>query len=95
MARKKILIVEDDRDIVEMVEYNLQEEGYLTASALNGEDGVNLARSEQPDLIILDIMLPVMDGFEVCRALKSDGVTVFSRKSQRAVSRSTRQCALL
>ena len=88
MTKKKILIVEDDRDIVEMVEYNLREEGYATLSALNGEDGVNLAISEQPDLIILDIMLPVMDGFEVCRALKSDGTTahipiiILSAKSQ-------------
>lgn len=88
MAKGKILIVEDDRDIVEMVEYNLQEEGYATVSALNGEDGVNLARSEQPDLIILDIMLPVVDGFEVCRTLKSDDSTsripiiILSAKSQ-------------
>lgn len=88
MAKGKILIVEDDRDIVEMVEYNLQEEGYVTISALNGEDGVNLAGSEQPDLIILDIMLPVIDGFEVCRTLKSDDKTsyipiiILSAKSQ-------------
>lgn len=88
MAKGKILIVEDDRDIVEMVEYNLQEEGYVTISALNGEDGINLARREQPDLIILDIMLPVIDGFEVCRTLKSDDKTshipiiILSAKSQ-------------
>jgi phosphate regulon transcriptional regulator PhoB len=88
MAKQKILIVEDDRDIVEMVEYNLKEEGYTTVSALNGEDGVNSARRERPDLIILDIMLPVMDGFEVCRALKSEEATaripiiVLSAKSQ-------------
>ena len=88
MARRKILIIEDDRDIVEMVEYNLREEGYATVSALNGEDGVNLARSEQPDLIILDIMLPIVDGFEVCRTLKSDDTTshipiiILSAKSQ-------------
>ena len=88
MAKGKILIVEDDRDIVEMVEYNLKEEGYATISALNGEDGVNLAGSEQPDLIILDIMLPVIDGFEVCRTLKSDDKTshipiiILSAKSQ-------------
>ena len=88
MAKGKILIVEDDRDIVEMVEYNLQEEGYVTISALNGEGGVNLAGSEQPDLIILDIMLPVIDGFEVCRTLKSDDKTshipiiILSAKSQ-------------
>jgi len=88
MAKGKILIVEDDRDIVEMVEYNLREEGYATVSALNGEDGVRLAGSEQPDLIILDIMLPVIDGFEVCRTLKSDDKTsqipiiILSAKSQ-------------
>ena len=88
MAKRKILIIEDDRDIVEMVEYNLREDGYATLSALNGEDGVNLARSEQPDLIILDIMLPIIDGFEVCRTLKSDDTTahipiiILSAKSQ-------------
>lgn len=88
MAKGKILIVEDDRDIVEMVEYNLREEGYATVSALNGENGVRLAGSEQPDLIILDIMLPVIDGFEVCRTLKSDDKTsqipiiILSAKSQ-------------
>jgi two-component system phosphate regulon response regulator PhoB len=88
MAKRKILIVEDDRDIVEMVEYNLREDGYATVSALNGEDGVNLAKREQPDLIILDIMLPIIDGFEVCRTLKSDDTTahipiiILSAKSQ-------------
>ena len=88
MAKGKILIVEDDRDIVEMVEYNLRKEGYTTVSALNGEDGVKLAGSEQPDLIILDIMLPVLDGFEVCRALKNEDKTsqipiiILSAKSQ-------------
>lgn len=88
MAKSKILIVEDDRDIVEMVEYNLKEEGYETLSALNGEDGVELARRQQPDLIILDIMLPIMDGFEVCRTLRSSDITaqipiiILSAKSQ-------------
>jgi two-component system alkaline phosphatase synthesis response regulator PhoP len=72
MGKRKILIIEDDRDIVEMLEYNLQEEGYKTVSALNGEKGIALAGKERPDLIILDIMLPIMDGFEVCRTLKND-----------------------
>jgi two-component system alkaline phosphatase synthesis response regulator PhoP len=88
MARRKILIIEDDRDIVEMLEYNLQEEGYETISALNGEKGISLAGKERPDLIILDIMLPVMDGFEVCRTLKNDDnvahipIIILSAKSQ-------------
>lgn len=88
MAKGTVLIIEDDRDIVEMVEYNLKEEGYETLSALNGEDGVELARRQQPDLIILDIMLPIMDGFEVCRTLRSNDVTaqipiiILSAKSQ-------------
>ncbi|MHC4121366.1 MAG: response regulator [Planctomycetota bacterium] len=65
MSKARILIIEDDRDIVEMLEYNLGEAGYDTFSALNGKDGVALAVRERPDLIILDIMMPVMDGFEV------------------------------
>jgi len=88
MGKGKILIVEDDRDIAEMVEYNLTEEGYETISAPDGRTGVELAGKGRPDLIILDIMLPVMDGFEVCRALKSDSSTadipiiILSAKSQ-------------
>lgn len=88
MGKGKILIVEDDRDIVEMVEYNLKEQGYETVSVLNGQKGIELAKKEQPDLIILDIMLPVTDGFEVCRILKNDQRTsnipiiILSAKSQ-------------
>jgi len=63
MGKRKILIIEDDRDIVEMVEYNLQEEGYETIAALDGQKGIEKALREKPDIIILDIMLPVMDGF--------------------------------
>ena len=88
MSKRKILIIEDDKDIVEMLEYNLQEEGYDTVSALNGETGIALAGREKPDLIILDIMLPIMDGFEVCRTLKNDNtvahipIIILSAKSQ-------------
>ena len=88
MGKATILIVEDDPDIVEMLEYNLQEEGYDTIAALNGEDGVALATAKQPDLLILDIMLPRLDGFEVCRMLKSRPATaripiiILSAKSQ-------------
>jgi DNA-binding response OmpR family regulator len=88
MSKAKILIIEDDRDIVEMLEYNLSEAGYDTISALNGRDGVELAGKERPDLIILDIMLPIIDGFEVCRMLKNDDtvahipIVILSAKSQ-------------
>ena len=88
MSKGKILIVEDDRDIAGMVEYNLIEEGYETISAFNGEDGVRLAKKERPDLIILDIMLPIIDGFEVCKILKKEQITsdipviILSAKSQ-------------
>ena len=75
MAKGRILIVEDDRDITEMVEYNLTEEGYETLSAADGAAGVKLAEKHRPDLVILDIMLPVIDGFEVCRTLKSGDLT--------------------
>jgi two-component system phosphate regulon response regulator PhoB len=75
MSRGKILIVEDDRDIVEMVEYNLKEEGYVTIHAFNGEKGIELAVKEEPDLIILDLMLPAIDGFEVCKTLKQQQST--------------------
>jgi two-component system alkaline phosphatase synthesis response regulator PhoP len=88
MEKGKILIVEDDHDIVEMVKYNLKEQGYVTVSAFNGKQGIKLAEKEQPDLIILDIMLPVVDGFEVCRTLKNNRTTanipiiILSAKSQ-------------
>jgi len=70
MGKGKIEIIEDDRDIVEMIEYNLKEEGYQTLHAFDGEKGIELAKKEKPDLIILDLMLPAIDGFEVCRVLK-------------------------
>ncbi len=88
MGKGKILIVEDDRDIVEMVKYNLKEEGFETVAAFDGEQGIELARKERPDLIILDLMLPVIDGFEVCRIIKKDRLTadipiiILSAKSQ-------------
>ena len=88
MGKRKILIIEDDRDIVEMLDYNLKEEGYETLSALNGEEGIALAGKARPDLIILDIMLPIIDGFEVCRTLKNDDrlahipIIILSAKSQ-------------
>jgi phosphate regulon transcriptional regulator PhoB len=75
MGKGKILVVEDDRDIVEMVEYNLKQEGYTAIHAYNGEKGIELAEEGKPDLIILDLMLPAIDGFEVCKRLKQQPST--------------------
>lgn len=68
---KKILIVEDDQDIVELLRYNLEKEGYKCYSANNGAAGLEIAIKNEPDLIILDIMMPELDGIETCRAIKS------------------------
>ncbi len=72
----KVLIVEDEEAIVEILKFNLQKEGYETLEALDGETGLSLAREADPDLILLDVMLPKMNGFEVCGALRADGRAV-------------------
>ena len=72
MARKNILIVEDEEEIQELVRYNLVKEGYRVFCAAGGEEALRIAGSEFPDLIVLDLMLPGIDGLEVCRVLKSD-----------------------
>lgn len=68
--KKTVLIVEDEKNIVDILCFNLQREGYVTLEAYDGEDGLNKAQSEKPDLILLDVMLPKMNGFDVCRALR-------------------------
>ena len=70
---QKILVIEDDLNIRELVMWNLSEEGYECIGATNGEEGVNAAKRESPDLILLDLMLPVMDGFEVVKTLRMEG----------------------
>ena len=70
---KKILVVEDERNIVDILTFNLTREGYDTLEALDGGLGLRLALDEDPDLILLDLMLPKMDGFEVCRRLREQG----------------------
>ena len=70
---KKILVVEDERNIVDILTFNLIREGYETLEALDGAAGLKLALDEDPDLILLDVMLPKMDGFEVCRTLREQG----------------------
>ena len=74
--QKTILIVEDEKNIVDILRFNLQREGYRTWEAYDGEDGLSKAQAEKPDLILLDVMLPKMNGFEVCRALREAGDNV-------------------
>ena len=74
MDRKKVLIVEDEKNIVDILRFNLQKEGYTTLEAYDGKAGLELALGENPDLILLDLMLPVMNGFEVCRTIRDKGL---------------------
>jgi two-component system phosphate regulon response regulator PhoB len=71
MSKEKILVIEDEEDILELLEYNLRKEGYAVTCVTSGEEGLERAASGTPDLILLDLMLPGMDGLEVCRRLKS------------------------
>jgi two-component system OmpR family response regulator len=68
----KILVVEDDRTLLEVLEYNLVKEGYNVVTATDGAQALEVARSQKPDLVILDIMLPELNGLEVCRILRKD-----------------------
>lgn len=70
MDRRKILVIEDDEDILELIRYNLAREGYDIITSPDGDQGYEKAKSENPTLILLDLMLPGMDGLEVCRLLK-------------------------
>ena len=74
MDRKKVLIVEDEKNIVDILRFNLQKEGYTTLEAYDGKAGLELALGENPDPILLDLMLPVMNGFEVCRTIRDKGL---------------------
>lgn len=74
--QKTVLIVEDEKNIVDILRFNLQREGYQTLEAYDGEDGLNKARSEDPDIILLDVMLPKMNGFDVCQKLRDEGSNV-------------------
>jgi two-component system phosphate regulon response regulator PhoB len=75
MPKETILIVDDEEDVLELVRYNLQKEGYRTETATSGEEVLKKARSILPDLIILDLMLPGIDGLQVCKNLKGDTKT--------------------
>jgi two-component system alkaline phosphatase synthesis response regulator PhoP len=85
---KKILVIEDDPAISRLVDYSLRHEGYEVVTASNGLEGIRKAHHETPDLVILDVMLPGMDGFEICHRLRSEPDTaqllilMFSAKAQ-------------
>lgn len=88
MADKKILVVDDEADLVEMVTLRLEANDFAVIKAYDGQSGLDLARTEKPDLIILDLMLPKIDGYKVCRMLKFDEkyknipVILFTAKAQ-------------
>ncbi len=68
----KILIVDDEPDILEFLQYNLEKEGFDVQTAIDGEEGLIKAHSKIPDIVVLDIMMPRMDGFEVCKVMRKD-----------------------
>lgn len=74
--QQSILVIEDEDDIRELLVFNLTREGYAVVEAADGKTGLDLARSRKPDLILLDLMLPIMDGFSVCRELEKGSDTV-------------------
>jgi DNA-binding response OmpR family regulator len=88
MAKKKILVVEDEIELVKAVEVRLKQAGYEVLTAYDGVDGLEKAKKDKPDLVILDLMLPKMDGYKVCGLLKADAryskipVILFSARVQ-------------
>ena len=75
MKKTKIVVVEDEADILEVIEYNLLKENFEVNSALNGEEGLALIQKVMPELVLLDLMIPGIDGLEICRKLKAESVT--------------------
>jgi two-component system alkaline phosphatase synthesis response regulator PhoP len=90
MTKETILLVEDERNITELVKYNLEQEGFRVLTAFKGDEGLEQARNEKPSLVILDLMLPGMDGIEICKILKQNYKTgqipiiMLTAKSQEA-----------
>lgn len=88
MDKKKILLVEDEIDLVDMLRLRLEESDYDVLTAHDGEQGFERARTDRPDLIILDLMLPKMDGYKICGLLKKDAryaktpIIIFSARAQ-------------
>lgn len=72
MSKQTILVVDDEQDLLDLIEYNLRQEGYNVLKAENGKDGIQMAKEHMPDLVLLDIMMPQMDGIEVCDRMRED-----------------------
>ena len=75
MPKGKVLIIEDDRALADVLSYNLKQAGYEVLVASDGQDGITQAQLKSPDVVLLDLMLPVVDGLDVCRRLRSDALT--------------------
>lgn len=73
---KKVLVVDDEQSIVTLLKYNLEQAGYTVLTAMDGEEGIKLAAEEKPDLMVLDLMLPKLDGIEVCKLLRQQKINV-------------------
>lgn len=72
MSEQTILVVDDEQDLLDLIEYNLKKEGFGVLKAENGQDGIKMAREHNPNLVLLDIMMPKMDGLEVCDQMRAD-----------------------
>lgn len=95
---KKILIADDEADIVEILQFVLESNGYKCITAFDGEEGLKCAKEENPDLIILDVMMPKINGYKVCRLLKFDAkykdipvlmITARSREEDKEIGEET------
>ncbi len=98
MEKKKILIVDDEKDLVETIVFQLQGAGYEVLAAYDGREGLDRARKDKPDLIILDLMLPKMDGYKVCGLLKADTrnnkipIIIFTARAQESDEKLGYEC---
>ena len=75
VAKKTILVVDDEEDLLDLIEYNLKQEGFKVFTADRGTKGIEMAKEHKPDLVLLDLMMPGMSGYEVCEALRADSAT--------------------
>jgi len=76
ITNNKILIIEDDKDIRDLISFNLSKNGYKTILSRDGEKGIEKAKNEKPDLVLLDLMLPGIHGLDVCKILKTDSIAL-------------------